>query len=70
MELVEYIGFVATAFILLSFLMEGNRLRVVNTIGAFLWLVYGVIIGGYSIIVLNFCVIVIHLFKLWKSLKK
>jgi len=69
-ESVEYIGFLATAFILLSFLMEGNRLRVVNTIGASLWLLYGIILNGYSIIVLNLFVILIHLFKLWKSSKK
>ena len=70
MESVEYIGFIATAFILLSFVMDGIRLRVINTIGATLWLSYGIITNGYSIIVLNFLVILIHLFKLWKSSKK
>jgi hypothetical protein len=70
MESVEYIGFIATAFILLSFVMDGIKLRVINTIGATLWLAYGIITNGYSIIVLNFLVILIHLFKLWKSSKK
>jgi hypothetical protein len=70
MESVEYIGFLATAFVLLSFLMEGNRLRVINSVGATLWLIYGIITNGYSIIVLNLFVILIHLFKLWKSSKK
>mgnify|MGYP000848525414 CR=1 FL=1 len=70
MESVEYIGFIATAFILLSFVMDGIKLRVINTIGATLWLSYGIITNGYSIVVLNFFVILIHLFKLWKNSKK
>lgn len=70
METVEYLGFVATAFILLSFVMDGNKLRVVNSIGAALWFLYGIITNGYSIVFLNFCVILIHVMKLWKSSKK
>ena len=69
-ESVEYIGFVATVFILLSFVMDGNKLRVVNSIGALLWFLYGIITNGYSIMFLNLCVILIHIFKLWKSSKK
>ena len=66
MESVEYIGFLATAFILLSFVLDGIQLRIINSIGAGLWLLYGIMIGGYSIIFLNICVILIHIFKLWK----
>ena len=66
MESVEYIGFLATAFILLSFVLDGIQLRIINSIGAVLWLLYGIMIGGYSIIFLNICVILIHIFKLWK----
>jgi hypothetical protein len=70
MESIEYLGFVATVFILLSFVMDGNRLRVVNSVGAGLWLIYGIYTNGYSIMFLNLCVILIHIFKLWKSSKK
>ena len=70
MESVEYIGFIATAFILLSFVLDGNKLRIVNSIGAGIWFIYAVITNGYSIMFLNICVILIHLFKLWKSSKK
>ena len=66
MESVEYIGFLATAFILLSFVLDGIQLRIINSIGAGLWLLYGIMIGGYSIIFLNICVILIHIFKLCK----
>jgi hypothetical protein len=43
MEAVEYLGFIATAFILASFLLDGNKLRLINSIGAILWFVYGII---------------------------
>jgi len=70
MESIEYLGFVATLFILASFVMDGNKLRVVNSMGALLWFVYGMFTDGYSIMFLNMCVILIHIVKLWKSSKK
>lgn len=66
MESVEYLGFVATAFVLLSFTLDGNLLRWVNSIGALLWLVYGIFVGSYSIMFLNFCAMGIHMVKLLK----
>lgn len=70
MESIEYLGFIATIFVLLSFLMNGDRLRWVNSIGAALWFAYGFILGSYSIMFLNLCVVVIHMIMLWKNAKK
>lgn len=67
---VEYIGFVATVFILLSFMLDGTRLRVVNSVGAALWFIYGIFTNGYSIMFLNLCVVLIHAYKLWKESKE
>lgn len=64
MEAVEYLGFIATAFILASFLFDGNKLRLINSIGAILWFVYGIITMSASIMFLNLCVVLIHLYKL------
>ena len=64
---VEIIGWVATIFILLSFLYDGNKLRYINIVGASLWLVYGLIELSYSIMFLNLCVVLIHIYKLIKS---
>ena len=66
-ESVEIIGWVATAFILLSFLYDGNKLRYINILGASLWFVYGLIGLSYSIMFLNLCVVLIHIYKLIKS---
>jgi len=64
---VEIIGWVATAFILLSFLYDGNKLRYINIVGASLWFMYGLIELSYSIMFLNLCVVLIHIYKLIKS---
>ena len=64
MEAVEYLGFIATAFILASFLLDGNKLSLINSIGAILWFVYGIITMSASIMFLNLCVVLIHLYKL------
>ena len=67
---VEIIGWVATLFILLSFLYDGNKLRYINIIGASLWFVYGLIELSYSIMFLNLCVVLIHIYKLLKPKNK
>ena len=64
--MVEIIGWLATAFILLSFLYDGNRLRYINIVGASLWFAYGLIEVSYSIMFLNLCVVLIHIYKLGK----
>lgn len=61
---VELIGYLGSLFVLISFVYEGRRLRVWNTLGAGLWFVYGVIVGSGSIQVLNACIVIIHLRKL------
>ena len=61
---VELIGYLGSLFVLISFIHEGKSLRVWNTLGAGLWLVYGIIVGSGSIQVLNACIVIIHLRKL------
>jgi uncharacterized Tic20 family protein len=64
MEDIEYLGFIATLFILASFLLDGNKLRLINIVGAILWFAYGLVTMSTSIMFLNVCVVLIHLFKL------
>ena len=60
----EILGWIGSAFVLISFLYEGRRLRALNSIGAGLWLVYGIVGGMGSIIFLNGAILLIHLRKL------
>lgn len=61
----ELIGLCGTAFILVAFMFNNEReIRIFDTIGAVLFVVYGVIIGAYSNVILNGALIVIQLVKL------
>lgn len=60
----EILGWIGSGFVLISFLYEGWRLRALNSIGAGLWLSYGIIGGSGSIIFLNGAILLIHLRKL------
>jgi len=57
----EIFGYIGTVLILVSFLIENVlKLRLVNTIGAIFWLIYGIGIMAKPTIVVNFAVIIIH----------
>jgi hypothetical protein len=66
----ELIGWIATVFIILSFIQKDiKKLRILSLVGAFLWTIYGVFNEGYSVIFLNFVIILIQIWWLIK-LKK
>jgi hypothetical protein len=67
----EIFGYIGTVLILLSFLIENVfKLRLVNSIGAIFWMVYGLGIMAMPTIVVNFCVLVIHTIWFIKHRKK
>tara|TARA_Y100000996_G_C22477561_1_gene624809 strand:+ start:259 stop:489 length:231 start_codon:yes stop_codon:yes gene_type:complete len=71
LETLDIVGWVATAFIIISFLINNILwLRAVNLIGALLWMSYGIIDFSYSIIFLNFVVVSIQIFKIFSLLRK
>ncbi len=64
----EIIGTIASIIVLLSFLMKGEkRIRLINILGALVFVIYGVLIGAFSIWFLNSILVVIHIYKLIKS---
>lgn len=71
LEMLEIVGWSATAFVIFSFLINNMLwLRTVNLVGAFLWLLYGIIDVTYSIIFLNVVIVSIQIFKIIGLLKK
>tara|TARA_Y100000768_G_C23962003_1_gene675884 strand:+ start:355 stop:603 length:249 start_codon:yes stop_codon:yes gene_type:complete len=71
LETLDIVGWIATAFIIISFLINNILwLRAVNLIGALLWMSYGIIDFSYSIIFLNFVVVSIQIFKIFSLLRK
>ena len=64
-ELIDTIGWIATFFIIVSFLIDNIFwLRVVNLIGASFWLAYGIVGLSYSIIFLNIVIVSIQIYKI------
>lgn len=69
--MLEIVGWSATAFVIFSFLINNMLwLRTVNLVGAFLWLLYGIIDVSYSIIFLNVVIVSIQIFKIIGLLQK
>ncbi|MDY5929887.1 MAG: YgjV family protein [Candidatus Onthovivens sp.] len=66
---IEIIGIIATLFVLISFLMKKAELiRIINIVGAVLFVIYGVLINSISTYILNSCLIIIHIIYLVKYL--
>ena len=54
----DLVGWAATAAFTASYFMPEHRMRVVQMLGAALWLAYGVLLGAPPIIVANSLVLV------------
>lgn len=67
----EILGTIASIFVLISFLMKGERnIRLINIIGAFIFIIYGILINAFSIWFLNGVLLIIHIIKLIKRIDK
>lgn len=63
----EILGTIASVIVLISFLMKDERgIRKVNIIGAFVFMIYGLGIGAFSVLLLNGILLIIHIYKLLK----
>lgn len=64
----ELIGIAGTLFVLLSFLMKDLRwVRIINIVGAILFVVYGILINALSTWLLNGILVIIHIVYLTKK---
>lgn len=65
----EVLGIIATIFVLISFLMKGEKkIRIINIIGAICFVIYGIMINALSVWLLNSILILIHIYKLKATL--
>ena len=61
----EWLGIAGTLFIILAFTMNGERkIRVLDLIGALLFVVYWVTIHSFSTVLLNVVLVVVQAYKL------
>ena len=64
----EYFGYIASALVLVSFLMKNiSYLRVVNSFGCACFIVYGSLLPSIPIIVTNAAIVLINVYYLTKS---
>ena len=65
--IIEIVGYIGSALVLVSFLMTSVvKLRVINTIGSLIFMIYALIIRSYPTAFMNFCLVLINLRYLWK----
>ena len=69
--MVSILGYLATLVTMTSFLITDMfRLRVVNTFGCLLWIIYGVIQWDTPIILVNCLIMLIHLWWFIQHINK
>ena len=63
--MIEILGIVASLFIILAFLFKDVRIiRILDTVGALLYVIYGILINSWSNIFLNTVLILIQIYRL------
>ena len=68
---IEILGTIASVFVLISFLMKGEiKIRLINIVGALIFVIYGLIINAFSVWFLNGALFLIHIAKLIKLRKE
>lgn len=61
---IELLGWISTIVTLSSFLFDGVKMRVVNSVGCMGWALWGYYNDEVSVMTLNGIIILIHLIKL------
>ena len=67
----EWLGLIASAFILVSFLTRNQtKTRLINLVGCVAFVVYGFLIKAYSTSIMNAALIIVHIVYLVKDFQK
>ncbi len=67
---VEWVGYAASFMIAASLLMTDlKKLRIMNTIGCFLFIAYGSLVGAYPVVISNIAIAFINFYHLYKIKK-
>jgi len=68
---VDFIGYAASAFVLLSFVMKKMiLLRIINVIGCSLFVIYGVLLWSFPIILTNVAIVLVNTYFVARILAK
>lgn len=65
---VEIIGILAGVIVLSSFLLKGEiKIRLLNIVGAVLFVVYGLLVRSLSVWLINFLLVIVHVIFILKT---
>lgn len=64
MNKIELFGILSSVVVLISLRFDGKRFRILNALGSFMYVVYGLLITSYSVLILNGCCFVMNIYKL------
>lgn len=68
---IEWFGYLASFFVLLSFLMRNiTTLRYVNSVGCLFFVAYGFLLDSWPIIITNVAIVLVNVYYLFISKKK
>ena len=71
MDWIEIVGIVASLIVLASFLMKDILvIRLVNIVGAVVFIVYGILIGAFATWFVNAALMIVHIIYIIKELKE
>lgn len=71
-SMIEIIGMIASHIIFISICIKSNNdksnitMRLLNTLGSLLFVIYGISIKAYSIVYLNFGAILLNVYHIYK----
>jgi uncharacterized protein with PQ loop repeat len=67
-SMTDWVGYLASVVLMISFLMKNiNTLRIINSVGAFLFVVYGImLVTSWPIIITNTFILGVNLYYLKK----
>lgn len=61
----EWVGIVATVFVLIAFMFpEEKQIRIADAIGAMIFIIYGWLIGSFSVVIMNIVLVIIQAYHL------
>lgn len=64
---IEWVGYVASIMIVISLIMTSVvSLRIVNTIGCILFVIYGLTTGAYPVAIANSLIVFINFYHLYR----
>ena len=70
--MIEFIGYAASLFVVLSFLIKDNlvSIRLTHLVGCALFVVYGYLINSIPVILPNSFLIIVQIVYIWRELRK